>query len=245
MSPQGTGAVPFEIRQLTVGEILYDGLRLIARRFVVLVGIYAVVWVPYSLVTGIAAEMEAIAEVAVAGIGVLLAFVIQVAVTRAAADSYLGRDVSISSAYEDSGGVFLPYLGTSILAVILTVLLSLLLLLPGIYVSVLWLLICPIAVVERTYGTGALKRSSALIRGNWWRSFGVLYAVAGGGAIMGALSSALMPSGLSAVVESIVGAYVNVVIVILYFDLRCRHADFDLDSLARQIDTGSGDRVTR
>jgi hypothetical protein len=49
---------------------------------------------------------------------------------------------------------------------------STLFLLPGIYVAVSWYFVVQAVVVDRARGIGAIARSSALVRGNWWRSAG-------------------------------------------------------------------------
>jgi membrane-anchored glycerophosphoryl diester phosphodiesterase (GDPDase) len=64
-------------------------------------------------------------------------------------------------------------LGVSILYGLALVFAMLLLLIPGIYLAILWSLAIPLIVFENL-GVGALSRSSQLLKGNWWRTFAML-----------------------------------------------------------------------
>jgi hypothetical protein len=141
-------------------------------------------------------------------------------------------------------------MGTVLLAGMGIVLGSLCLFLPGIYLSVLWMLVGPIAVIEDTYGTQALGRSRDLMRGNWWRGLGIVfaaslifYAVAGGVQLVFAFIPVIGPI-LGALVQAIALVFNLAVLVLLYFDLRCRHEDFDLQYLSSQIGRGSEQGLT-
>jgi hypothetical protein len=96
----------------------------------------------------------------------------------------------------------------------------------------------------------ALGRSWDLVRGNWWRVFGILaiaylliYVVENGvGGVLGAIAL-LIPDVSSGVrgaavllASAAVGVFVHpissIVYVLLYFDLRVRKEAIDLDQMA-------------
>ena len=96
-------------------------------------------------------------------------------------------------------------------------------------------------ILEHRYGFTAMARSRELMRGNMWRAGGVLLI---GWTIIRLLSFVfgaafkLVPvvgpvaDGLA---QSIGVAYSSVVLVLLYFDIRCRKEAFDLDHLAQVL----------
>jgi hypothetical protein len=50
----------------------------------------------------------------------------------------------------------------------------LLLVLPGIYVAVRWYFVPQAVVIDGAHGAAALTRSSQLVQGTWWRTFGLI-----------------------------------------------------------------------
>jgi hypothetical protein len=53
----------------------------------------------------------------------------------------------------------------------------LLLILPGVYLFVRWYFVPQAVVLERAHGTSALRASSRLVAGAWWRTFGMVVLV--------------------------------------------------------------------
>jgi hypothetical protein len=105
-----------------------------------------------------------------------------------------------------------------------------LLIVPGIWLLVLWYFAAQAAVVEDATPIAALRRSIELVRGSWWRVFGLivgtglLFAI--GGAILTSIvgstgSTALFVAGLI-VVEALAVSLSGIFAALLYFDLRAR-----------------------
>jgi len=96
-------------------------------------------------------------------------------------------------------------------------------------------------VVERRFGVTALRRSSALIKSAWWRTFGIFVVVEAVQLvpvrILRILWSSMWVEGilLRGLVASVGYAYIAIVLTVYYFDRRCRIEDFDLRHLAEQI----------
>jgi Membrane domain of glycerophosphoryl diester phosphodiesterase len=171
-------------------------------------------------------------------------------VTQAAIDLVQGRPASIRSAF---GGVARRYWALLGLLLLLAVMSPVALCLPVfIWLAVRWVVAIPVMLAEGVGPIRALDRSWTLTRGHWWRlalillvMYLMVYVVSG------ALSALAIPIAIGVPfiaesvrgaiilgVETVAGAAVQPVIylgiALLYFDLRIRGEDFDLDQLARQ-----------
>jgi hypothetical protein len=69
----------------------------------------------------------------------------------------------------------------------------LLLVIPGLYLTVIWIACVPVIVVERTGPLAALGRSRRLVRGHGWRVFGLLVALT----VMESVVSTILRAALS------------------------------------------------
>ena len=240
----------YEIRSLSFAEILDTAFALLRDHFVVLVAIAAFVYVPFSIAQAALINLEpGTPPGTLYWIGIALAFIImivggplaQLAVTFTVAETYLGGKLTIAQAYSKSASLYLPYVGTMLLLVLGMLAGFLLFIIPGIYVAVLWMLVGPVAVIEGIYGPRAMGRSRTLMRGNWWRGASIVFLAALLGSVILAgfdFIFAFIPvigPVLSGVIQSVVFAFNSAVLVLLYFDLRCRHEDFDLRHLVAQI----------
>jgi hypothetical protein len=236
----------YNIRPLSFAEVLDSAFQLYRDNFLLIAGIVAVVMVPIRLLnTTILSPVHH--GIGVGLIGLLLTVILNpfmlVAATTAVASVYLDRPVTIADAYRSAGNIFTPVVGTILLLDVLGMLGILALVVPGIYLIVAWSLALPAMVIEHRFGMTALRRSRQLVAGVWWNTLGIILVAAllswvpawvlnmfwGFIPVLGPI--------LTAVTDSIVTAYGMVVIVIYYFDRRCRLEDFDLRLLAEQIRT--------
>ena len=123
--------------------------------------------------------------------------------------------------------------GAAALSYLIVILLSITII--GIPVAILfsvrWFFIMQTASLERCGPAGALVRSSDLVRGNWWRVFGIMslilitFGIANGivGSVLG-----LIPY-VGPVVTAILFAPVLIIFqTLLYHDLRLRHDGSEL-----------------
>ncbi len=129
-----------------------------------------------------------------------------------------------------------------------------LLAIPAIVLSVYWSVSVPTVIMENCGPLGALRRSTALIRGSWWRVFGITIVfglVVLGLAILLTLPFALgtkvvgadIASGVPAVIQFLVSLVVETVVppvafiagTLLYYDLRVRKEAFDFATLSREL----------
>ncbi|MER5555790.1 glycerophosphoryl diester phosphodiesterase membrane domain-containing protein [Streptomyces sp. NPDC002793] len=112
--------------------------------------------------------------------------------------SVLGRGVTLSEAWSEARPRLLPLLGLTLLLSLLSLAIMVVGLLPGLALGggaagvtltflgliassgvVLWLMIrftlaAPALMLERQSVLTSLRRSAKLVRGNWWRTFGIL-----------------------------------------------------------------------
>ena len=171
---------------------------------------------------------------------------------RAIAQAYLGEatDWRSSLSYALRHVPSLLWLG--VLYVLGVMLGTLLLILPGIWLYVAWAFALPVLLVEGLRGAKALRRSFDLVKGRWWRTFGVIvvgFILAG---IIGALVQGVFLIGIVvgpdndvlvlvlSAIAGVVGLAVSTpfqaaLLTVVYFDLRVRKEGFDLELLARGI----------
>jgi hypothetical protein len=241
----------YEIRAMSLGEILDMGFKLVRDHFTVLVGIAAATYLPLAVVGAVVRPSPghppsgvAIAAILLVYLLVLLASpIVWAAITFALGEIYLGRTASVGGAFRSGLSLSLPLVGTTLLAGIAVVLGLLLLVIPGLYLILTFTLVAQVIVLERVSGFAALRRSRILMRGNLLRAFGVLLV---GGLITGVLGGVLqlvlgfiplvgpLASGLA---QAVGMTYSSAVVVLLYFDIRCRKEAFDLEHLAQLVAT--------
>jgi hypothetical protein len=133
------------------------------------------------------------------------------------------------------GGVLRSALGLygPLLAVLLLFALAvtgglILLIIPGIWLSVRWYFGLQVVVVEGLRGMAALRRSGELVQGRWWRVFttllvlGLLTALLAGvvTTIVGAAGSALVYVVVLTVMQSVALSVAALGGTLLFFDLR-------------------------
>jgi len=239
----------YEIREMAFAEVLDGAFRLLRDHFVLLVGTSAITLVPVQLGL-ILVPSVTLTGAGVIGIGALLLLVISPFIRALQAfvigELYLGRSVSLGQAYRQILSIFFPLTGTILLSSLAIMGATLLLILPGIYFILAFVLINQVMVFERTFGAKALGRSRDLMQGNFLRAIGILFLEA---VVSWTLSFGIdlalrfvpwpwlhaLAAGVSASVASAFGA---TALVVLYFDIRCRKEAFDLEHLARLVESG-------
>ena len=190
------------------------------------------------------------------------------AVFRAITDVALGRPATIGSVLRETLARYLPLLGLVALGILMLIgwiiaetIGFILLILPGfavfcgaVYLAVRWSLVLAAMMAEDIGPIRSLGRSWNLVRGSWWRTFGILLIVwvmwlviSYGLLILFTVIAALFSTGdfQAAVVQvagTLLGAVLtpiwSIAITLLYFDLRVRKEGLDLDQLAKQTSPG-------
>lgn len=259
----------YQIRQLGLGGILDQAIRLLKDNFGLLLGIALVLEIPFTVIQGYvtdpadaAVEGEVAEEdedlVAVQQFranqtpqGLLMLFLnsyLIVPITNAAmvfaiAGKYLDQPVSIGQAYKQALARILGLLWTWFLVGMAIMGGMFLCIVPGILAAFWFGLATQVVVIEGTSGFPALKRSRALMKGNIANLFvlGLLIGAISVGIIVGA---AVIPQRDLRIVGSAVAQGVTTilgaaVIVVFYFSARCQHEHFDLTLLAQAVGADS------
>jgi hypothetical protein len=214
---------PSALRPLRVGEILDAGLKIYARNARTLMGLTAIVVVPFQTLSAVillstlstgtevprgslptfgstrpanhATSLGANAILTLTGL--LINLLTTAACVKAVSDIYLDQPTNVGSSLRFAVRRLGSLLWLQILAGTLLVLAFIALVIPGIWLYVAWSVATPVLLIEGRGGYAALRRSFRLVRGRWWPSAGVL-AVA-----------AIMTSVVGAAIEGVlVGVFV-------------------------------------
>ncbi len=265
------------LRPLSLGEILDVSIKICLRHWRTLLKAVLIVVVPVEIVsTALTADYTAssfdfsanadktpeetldelnsyLGGLAISTLLQVLAVLLaSAACFRAIAQAYLGDSPdwrgSLSYALHRAG----PLLWLTLLYAMGVGFATLLLIAPGVWLYIAWAFAMPVLLVEGLRGRTALGRSYQLVKGRWWRTFGVLavgFILAGvvstivqGAFLVGIIVEpdndllVLVLSALAGVVGLAIGTpFQAALLTVVYFDLRVRKEGFDLELLAQGI----------
>jgi hypothetical protein len=109
---------------------------------------------------------------------------------------------------------------------------GLLLILPGIYLAIRWFFAPQAVVIDGERGPGALRRSSELVQGFWWRTFAIVLVAQLPAILIGLPFASLAAANDrqvfalvgEIVTQSVAAPFVALLATLLYYDLRARQA---------------------
>jgi hypothetical protein len=261
--PEPPGS-PRLLRARGVGEILVDAFEIYRRHWQNLIGIVAVVVVPLTILQVVLVDafvddvqVEELADgtvqvtgdvgSAVAG-GIVFAVVFTLAfmvltgaMTRAAAGTFLARDLTIAETYRYG----FARLGSILLVAVLTVLAVIggfiLLIIPGfIVLTRLWVSTAAVVIEDRR-GREALKRSWNLVTGYSWPVFGAIIVSGLLTGLFSGLLTAVFPDNLvgqaigQTIATILTTPYSVLVGILIYFSLRVRKEGYGVEDLERDL----------
>lgn len=267
--PEPPGS-PRLLRPRRVGEILIDAFELYRRHWQNLIVIVAVIVIPLSFAQVLLGEVwiregltreelregrevvdgaliaGALASLVVAITSVLMWTVLAGAITRAAAGTFLGRDLEIGESYRFGLARFWSIVLVGVLSALAIAAGFILLVVPGFIV--LTHLTCAMSalVIEDRRGSAALRRSWDLVRGYGWPVFGTIVVA---GLITGVVNAVLTaPFGdnwaarsIGASIASVVTTpYTALIWVFIYLDLRVRKERYSAEDLERDLASTAG-----
>lgn len=245
-----------ELRPMGVGDIFDTAFKLYQRRFLLFAVIALIVHVPYALITLVIGTPDNQDQVFATTIvtNVLFAFVIfplgQAAMTVAVSKTVLGEPTSASSAFGDAAGRLMPLLLTMLLTGIAIVFGYILLIIPGIYLTLRYFFCTVIVVLEGHSGRGAMKRSAELVSGNYRKTINILLLLGllsfilnfGLGFVLGTLQvSVALSEVILLVAQALFLPIQTTALLLFYYDLRVRKEAFDLDQLAQSMDVATAE----
>ena len=263
--PEEPGS-PSLLRPRGVGEILGDAFRLYARHWQNLFVIVAVIVIPLSFAQVLLGEFWireglteeelrdgvevvvdggfvafGLASLVVGVFSILMWTVLTGAITRAAAGTFLGRDLEISESYRYGFARFWSIVLVAVLSTLAIALGFLLLIIPGFIVFTYLYCGIPALVIEDKRGREALRRSWNLVRGRGWPVFGTfIVAAVLSGIVNGVLTA---PFGDNWAARSIGASIASVLTmpfmalvgVFIYLDLRVRKEGYSAGDLERDL----------
>lgn len=195
-------------------------------------------------VTSTSAAAALLVAAIAAVIGVIISAVLQAAIMRGAAQGSIGDQVDVEASYRWGFARFGSVLLISILVGLAVFVGLILLIIPGIFLAVMFSVAIPALVVENRRGTDAMGRSWNLVKGHFWHALGlflvtfIVVAVVGGiiGAIGGAISDNWFVTWIfSSIAQIIVAPFSALVSVLLYLDLRARTEALTADGLRGEL----------
>ncbi|HVD56065.1 MAG TPA: hypothetical protein VNC17_04425 [Thermoleophilaceae bacterium] len=231
-------------RPRDAGALLRDAFSVYRRHFWTFLAIGAIVVVPSELIVSgvgldqLSARYDATPSFAEAAIPGAVSYLVVAPLVSAicvfalrsvaSGDSPRAREAVVKG-FE----MFTPLFFAVLLAA-LGIALGLLLIVPGIYLFVRWYFVPQVVVMESQQATAALRGSSRLVEGAWWRTFGLIVLVN----VAALLAALVIGSPFTAAADStdraawsLAGQIVAAVITqpfgalystLLYFDLRQR-----------------------
>jgi hypothetical protein len=231
-------------RPRDAGALLRDSLSVYLGHFWTFLALGALVVIPAELIVGgvglgqLTAGYDTSPRFGEAAIPALVSYLVVAPLITAicvyvlrsvAAGGSAGAREAIVKGFEQFSPIFFAVL----LAALGTVL-GAVLIVPGIYLFVRWYFVPQTVVLERAQGAEALRRSASIVKGIWWRTFGLIVLVN----VLGLLIALVLGSPFMAgaeradravwaligeiVASSVVQPFVALYSTLLYFDLRAR-----------------------
>jgi hypothetical protein len=264
---------PADLRPLSLGELLDRTFTLYRSRFLLFFGIAGIphiavlalnlsrfLYLPGLSLSQLPGHRSTVAPqlgdmmtwailtVVVTVVSVAVAVVASGGTIIAAAESYLGRTITIADALQRAVRAFFRLLGVSVVVGVVVVIGFFFLIIPGIYLACRLLVSMPVTVMEGLMPRQTLERSFALTSENAGRSFLILLlyfvlALTASALLYGPFFILTMVSRHNPEIAmvwlalSLVGQTISTVLVspvlyisaaLFYFDLRIRKEAFDL-----------------
>lgn len=276
---------PVALRPLTFGEVLDTAFNLFKRNFKSAVAVSAVIMVPLTLIGAVAAAGLAPTNLSVLddpnvtpedvlavmggflgalGIGAVLQLIgsilVQAATTRIYSENYRGVQVAPREALRHGLSRLWAMLGLTLLTSIGSFIGLLACLIPGVWLWAAWGLAPAALIAERAGPITSLRRSFRLVRGTWWRVFGILLlttlivgvitslvtgplqlAFSFGSGFADSPDAVLSPTLLATntvitgLATAITLPFTAAVVVALYYDQRVRKEGYDLERLIADL----------
>jgi len=173
-------------------------------------------------------------------------------VIQAAANGFNGKSTTLGAAFGAGVSMVLPLVGLSIIVTLGITLGYMLLLVPGVILTVLWIVAAPAVVVEKRSIFASLQRSRDLTRGHRWPVFGLIviyvllawmvsmflgaFSLAAGGLVTGGSPNLWANLVAGPVANVLTGVVASAGLAALYHELRSAKEGVGHEALASVFD---------
>jgi hypothetical protein len=237
--------------RLGVGAVLSRAFELLFRDFGKFFLLTALAWSPllvFGLVNldGTREPGGATVTVLVAGALLWLALSVlgQAVILYGAFQQMAGRSFAIGESLSRGLSRFFPVIGVMICAGIGVAAGSVLLIVPGIILYVMWSVALPACVVEQLGPFESLSRSSDLTKGQRWQVFGIVFVIGFVNQIVQGVVQFLLIALGGAVISAVgtflwmalIGTYQAIAVAVIYHDLRVLKEGIDVDRIISVFD---------
>lgn len=232
-------------RARDIAELFRDSLTVYIRHAWVFIALSAAVVVPvYLVVVGfglehLTARYDSSPSVAETAIPTVMGFLVVSPLITAICIHALrsvaaGERVGAGKAFVSGFEAFTPLFFAVLIAAVGIAIGFIALVIPGIYLAVRWFFVPQAVVIDDSRNLGALTRSSEVVQGFWWRTFGLVVAVNIAVAIPELIISSPFTSIAdntdravwalvgTIVAESVTAPFAALFSTFLYYDLRAR-----------------------
>lgn len=245
-----TDRPPLDLRRpRDVGALISDGWNVYSRNLRVLLGLGAAVIIPVELIVlglglgWFTADYNTFEEIStgeqvVVGLAELLVIVplVMAMAVYVLQDVAAGEKPTFRGTAQRAFDIFTPVMTVVVMVGVLALCGVALLILPGIFIAIALVFAPIVAVAEQSRGPDALRRSWELVRGFWWRTFGVVVIIYLAGQLMASVTligfvrgaeaadSAAIALAGQVVSSAIFTPFLSVVFALFYFDQKVRSA---------------------
>ena len=239
--------------QFGVGSVLGKSFSIFFRNIVAFGLVSVIVYIPLFAL-GIFGGEDPSLQVVSLILHFLLSFVITGTLVYGSIMDLRGQRAGIGACLSRGLASVFPVIGVAIIVALGTGLASILLIIPGIILMVMWYVAIPATVIERPGVFAALSRSSQLTKGHRWSVFGIFFIVmviiygvsflvtiAFGVSIVAMDPMATEGPGITFVIvnillQALTSAFMAVTSAVIYHDLRIEKDGIDVEQIARVFD---------
>ena len=244
--------------QFSVGRVLSKSLEIFGRNFVTFFAIAALFMLPTLLVewffnpvfAGDLAQISADAGASNLGytaasniVNLICSGLVSGALVFGTFQDLRGQRAGFADCLSRALSVFVWVAIGAIVYGLIVGLGTLLLIVPGIIIFVVYLLYAPAIVVEKLSPFKALGRSAELTKGRRWHVFGLLLAVILASVVFGAIAALILAwGGLTVliiglfVIAALISAYSAVANTVAYYYLRADKEGIEIEDIAKVFD---------
>ena len=205
------------MNEIRIGDILYRALRVLGRYplfFLLLAAVAGISWLPEPNTPGW--------RIAEGLVGLIVRPFCAGMTCYAASQAMQGLPLRLMDAFRTGTRRWAAVLGVELLGGLRILLWSLLLIVPGVIVAAGLAVSMPVCVIEDVSWLDGMRRSFILMDGNRLKIVYLFLIAILGSAILVGLKMWLAPDGpiTGLAVRSVVSAYLTVLTVVLYYDLK-------------------------